>query len=64
MKRIDILLEIFVPVFNAHQTIDGDDDLVMTIEQARKSGFFWEWCVIWGDDERGELADLLTKEAV
>jgi len=64
MKRIDELLEFFVPVFNDHQALDGDDDLIMTIEQARTSGFFWEWCVIWGDDERGELADLLKEETV
>jgi hypothetical protein len=59
-NRIDELLEFFVPVFNDHQTINGDYDLIMTIEQAKKSGYFWQWCVIWGDDdERGELADLL-----
>lgn len=61
MSRLDELLSRYVPVFNDHQTIDGDDDLVMTVEQARESGFFWEWCKTWGDDDRGELADLLRE---
>jgi hypothetical protein len=62
MNRIDELLARFVPVFNDHQAIDGDHDLIITIEQAKTSGFFWYWCNIWGDDERGELADLLKGE--
>ncbi len=59
MSRLDELMGIYLPVFNDHQNMDGDADLIMTAEQAKKSGFFWEWCNIWGDDERGELADLL-----
>ena len=62
MNRLDELMEIYLPLFNTHQTLDGDHDLVMTKEQAKKSGFFWEWCEIWGDDERGELAELLGEQ--
>ena len=60
MKNLDDLMNIFLPVFNDHMTIEGDDDLVMTAEQAKKSTFFRQWCETWGDDERGDLFELLN----
>lgn len=62
MSRLNDLLAEFLPVYNSHQLIEGDIDMVMTTQQARNSDFFVHWCEIWGDDERGELAQLL-KEA-
>jgi uncharacterized protein YhfF len=60
MKNIDHLMAIFLPVFNEHMTIEGDGDLVMTAEQAKRSQFFRHWCEVWGDDERGDLHELLN----
>ena len=61
MSRLHHLLSEFLPVFNSHQLIEGDTDLVMTMKQARNSDFFLHWCETWGDDERGELAELLRE---
>lgn len=62
MSRLDQLIGEFLPVFNDHQETAGDHDLTMTAEQAKRSGFFLHWCKEWGDDERGELAEILEKE--
>lgn len=61
MNKTHELLARFVPVFNDHQAIEGDHDLTLTIEGARKSRFFLAWCKTWGDDERGQLAQLLEE---
>ena len=61
MSRLDELMWQFLPVFNSHQILEGDIDLVMKTEQAKKSDFFLHWCEVWGDDERGELAELLRE---
>lgn len=61
MSRLDELIWEYLPVFNSHQLIEGDIDLVMTTKQAKNSDFFLHWCDTWGDDERGELAQLLRE---
>lgn len=60
-QRLNALLWEFLPVFNSHQLIEGDLDMIMTTAQARNSDFFLHWCEVWGDDERGELAQLLRE---
>lgn len=59
METAEILLKKFVPVFNEHMNSDGDEDLIMTIEQAKKSALFLNWCREWSDDERGDLYNYL-----
>ena len=59
-RRIQRLMAVCLPVFNDHQRIEGDHDLVMNAEQAEKSPFFLHWLGVWSDvGRRGELADLL-----
>lgn len=60
MNRLNALLNIYVPVFNDHQMIEGDDDLTLTIDQAKTSASFKYWCSVWSDDDRGELLSLLN----
>jgi len=58
--RIKRLMAVILPVFNDHQEIEKDYDLMMNAEQAEKSSFFLQWLEIWADvGRRGELADLL-----
>ena len=56
--RINRLLKIYLPVFNDHQSIEGDFCAPLNEEQAIKSGFFIYWCGLW-DDRRQELSQLL-----
>lgn len=62
MNRLNELLKQFLPVFNEHQMTEGDEDLCLTVEQAKESEHFLYWCEVWSDDERGELAELLINE--
>ena len=57
-RRIKRLLDIYLPVFNDHQTIEGDYCEPLNESQARESGFFIHWCELW-DDRRRELSQLL-----
>ena len=57
-RRINRLLKIYLPVFNDHQTIEGDYCKPLNESQARESGFFIHWCGLW-DDRRRELSQLL-----
>jgi len=57
-RRIKRLLDIYLPVFNDHQTIEGDDCTPLTAEQAQINGFFIYWCSLW-EDRRRELYELL-----
>lgn len=61
--RIKRLLNIYLPVFNDQQVIEGDDDMVITDQQARRSAHFRYWLQTWADSgRRGELYDLLQGE--
>ena len=57
-RRIKRLLDIYLPMFNDHQTIEGDYCKPLNESQARESGFFIYWCGLW-DDRRRELSQLL-----
>lgn len=62
--RIKRLMAVCLPVFNDHQEIEGDYDLVMNKERAEKSALFIHWLETWSDvGRRGELADLLRGRA-
>lgn len=62
--RIKRLMAVCLPVFNDHQRIEGDHDLMMNAEQAGKSPFFLYWLGVWSDvGRRGELAELLRGRA-
>jgi len=56
--RIKRLLGIYLPVFNDHQAIEGDFDLIIDENQAIKNTFFIYWCSLW-NDRRNELSNLL-----
>ena len=58
--RINRLIKIYLPVFNDHQTIEGDYYELLNVDQARKSNFFMYWCSLW-DDRRKELSILLKE---
>jgi hypothetical protein len=58
--RMNRLLKIYLPVFNDHQIIEGDDCEQLNEEQARENWFFIYWCGLW-DDRRQELAELLRE---
>jgi len=62
-RRIKRLMAVILPVFNDHQEIEKDYDLMMDAEQAEKSSYFLQWLEIWSDvGKRGELADLLRDQ--
>jgi len=58
--RINRLLKIYLPVFNDHQSIEGEDCTPLNEEQAKESGFFIYWCGLW-NDRRQELSELLRE---
>jgi hypothetical protein len=61
-RRIKRLIATILPVFNDHQEIEGDYDLVMNAERAEKSAYFLHWLEIWSDiGRRGELANLIKE---
>jgi hypothetical protein len=58
--RINRLLNIYLPVFNEQQIIEGDEDMVITSDQAKHSYHFKYWLETWSDSgRRGELYELL-----
>ena len=61
MSRLDELMAEYLPVFNDHQIIEDDEECCLTLEEAKTSEHFLYWCEVWGDDERGELAELLRE---
>jgi len=56
-------LAYWVRVFNEHQELEGDNDLMLTTETAPTSPHFLYWLKVWGDDERGDLLTELQKIA-
>ena len=60
--RINRLISVYLPAFNEQQIIEDDYDLVLTNEQAKKSGHFMSW-LKWGGiydgDRRNELYNLM-----
>ena len=60
--RIDRLISIYLPAFNEQQIEEDDSDLVLTHEQAKKSGHFMTWLEYGGifeGDRRDELYELM-----
>jgi hypothetical protein len=59
-RRINRLISIYLPVFNDHQELEGDYDLIMDSNRAQNSAYFLYWLDTWSDEgRRGELAELL-----
>jgi hypothetical protein len=59
--RFLYLLDLWVSVYNEHQTIEGDDDLCLTPQAAIDSPDFLYWCNVWNEDSRGNLAFMLEQ---
>ena len=58
--RIARLINIYLPVFNDCQIIEGDEDMTLSFDEALISGHFKNWLCEWADqDRRGELLELL-----
>jgi hypothetical protein len=61
MRKVDELLDFYLPVFNEQQEIEGDDDMVLTKQQALNSSHFRHWLREWSDDDRGALLEHLSR---
>jgi hypothetical protein len=64
-NRIKRLINLYLPAFNEQQIDEGDQDMTLTPEQAKRSQHFryWlSWSPLYDNDRRGELFYLLQGE--
>lgn len=58
--RVSRLINIYLPVFNECQIIEGDEDLTLSFDEALVSSHFKVWLAEWwSEGRRGELLELL-----